>query len=236
MKILKDIKEYEGLSIEEYGNGLAGLRMAIIEVGKEGSFCGKIREIGKKMGIAIHAYYFNPIITTEELMIELIDLQPHYDAVMIQEPLPKHINLGSLLCVLKADKDICGRRRYSCYEPMRAVGVMDYLKYCGIGLDGKDVVVLGKNDRGLVDRLVDEGATVTICHERSRGKAHIYHCDLVINALGYLDCKGLAVPIIDLCGGCRNWENGDIVKSIDILSTLGIIHNLFLCKGVDSNG
>ena len=227
MKILKDIKEYAGLMLEKYKQqGMSGIRVAMVEVGPETPFYQEVRKNLLEIGVDVQAYYFNPIISTEDLMLEVIDLQPHYDGLMLQMPLPKHINLGSLLSVMKPDKDVCGRRLHSGFKPIMAVGIMDYLKYCDVRLAGKDVVILGRNEKALVDMLLEANATVTICHEHSRHSAHIYHCDLIINAMKFFDCKPIEVPIIDMVNGAVNWENKDMIRSIEVFELLGLVNHL----------
>ena len=143
-----------------------------------------------------------PESTTEEELLNLIDELNKDDSVhgiLVQLPLPKHINEQKVILAISPDKDVDGFHPVSVgnlvignksYLPCTPHGIIVLLKKMGIETDGKNAVVIGRSN--IVGKPVallltrrDCNATVTICHTGTKNLAEITkQADILIAAVG----------------------------------------------------
>jgi methylenetetrahydrofolate dehydrogenase (NADP+)/methenyltetrahydrofolate cyclohydrolase len=138
-------------------------------------------------------------ITTEEL-IAIIDELNHradIDGILVQMPLPKHVDARAVLEAVSADKDadgfhplnvgylVAGRPAPRSCTP---AGIIELLKHYKIVIESRHAVVLGRSDivgKPMALMLLHENATVTICHSRSVNLSKICRgADILIAAIG----------------------------------------------------
>ena len=172
-----------------------------------------------------------------------------YDGIIVQLPLPPHIRSSIATAAIPAHKDVDGFRIDSEFEPATPKGIMDYLKYCEFDLTGKDVVIIGRSDivgKPLARMMTDADATVTLCHSKSKLSSHIYHCDLIVSAVGkagFLNCYPIHVPVIDvginfneqgkLVGDCVNIEGRDVTPvpgGVGLLTRAALLDNVIRAR------
>jgi methylenetetrahydrofolate dehydrogenase (NADP+)/methenyltetrahydrofolate cyclohydrolase len=138
-------------------------------------------------------------ITTEGLLevIEGLNRRPDIDAILVQMPLPKHIDSRRVLEAVAPDKDadgfhpvnvghlVAGRPAPRACTP---AGIIELLKYYKIPLDGQRAIVVGRSDivgKPMALLLLAENATVTICHSRTRDLAEeCRRADVLVSAMG----------------------------------------------------
>ena len=143
-----------------------------------------------------------PESTTEEELLNLIDELNKDDSVhgiLVQLPLPKHINEQKVILAISPDKDVDGFHPVSVgnlvignksYLPCTPHGIIVLLKKMGIETDGKNAVVIGRSN--IVGKPVallltrrECNATVTICHTGTKNLAEITkQADILIAAVG----------------------------------------------------
>jgi len=137
--------------------------------------------------------------TTEELLtvIESLNRRPEIDAILVQMPLPKHVDSRQVLEAIAPDKDADG------FHPMNVghlvagrpapractpAGIIEMLKYYRIPMDGRKAVVVGRSDivgKPMALMLLAENATVTICHSRTANLAEECRAaDILVAAIG----------------------------------------------------
>jgi methylenetetrahydrofolate dehydrogenase (NADP+)/methenyltetrahydrofolate cyclohydrolase len=137
--------------------------------------------------------------TTEELVkiIEELNGRPDIDGILVQMPLPKQISTRRALETVVADKDVdgfhptnvgflvAGRPAPRSCTP---AGVIEILKHYKIPIEGKHAVVLGRSDivgKPMALMLLQESATVTICHSRTANLPEICkQADILVAAIG----------------------------------------------------
>ena len=141
-----------------------------------------------------------PAETPEADLLTLID-QLNNDSrihgILVQLPLPVHINTEKVLEAISPLKDVDGFHPYNVgrlvvgkplFQPCTPFGVMVMLKESGVSLAGKEVVVVGRSNivgKPVAFMCLQEHATVTICHSRTRDlAAHVGRADVVIAAVG----------------------------------------------------
>jgi methylenetetrahydrofolate dehydrogenase (NADP+)/methenyltetrahydrofolate cyclohydrolase len=137
--------------------------------------------------------------TTEELLaiIEELNGRRDIDGILVQMPLPKHMNTRRALEAVAADKDVdgfhptnvgylvAGRPAPRSCTP---AGVIEMLKHYKIAIEGRHAVVLGRSDivgKPMALMLLHESATVTICHSRTVNLPEICRqADILVAAIG----------------------------------------------------
>jgi len=137
--------------------------------------------------------------TTEELvaLVEELNGRSDIDGILVQMPLPKHVDARRVLETVAADKDADG------FHPMNVgylvagrpaprsctpAGIIELLKYYKIPMAGRHAVVLGRSDivgKPMALMLLQENATVTVCHSRTVNlPAMCRQADVLVAAIG----------------------------------------------------
>jgi methylenetetrahydrofolate dehydrogenase (NADP+)/methenyltetrahydrofolate cyclohydrolase len=138
--------------------------------------------------------------TTEADLLSLIDRlnnDPQIHGILVQLPLPGHINTEKVLEAISPAKDVDGFHPYNVgrlvvgkptFQPCTPYGVMVMLKEFGVDLTGKEVVVVGRSNivgKPVALMCLQQNATVTLCHSRTRDlAAKVRAADVLIAAVG----------------------------------------------------
>jgi methylenetetrahydrofolate dehydrogenase (NADP+)/methenyltetrahydrofolate cyclohydrolase len=140
--------------------------------------------------------------TTEELLelVASLNAREEIDGILIQLPLPAHVDTNLLLEAVVPAKDVDGFHPINAgrllsgfpaekvLAPCTPVGIMEVLKRSGIPVSGARAVVLGRSNivgKPIAAMLLNASATVTICHSRTRDLAAIVReADIVVAAIG----------------------------------------------------
>lgn len=144
--------------------------------------------------------YELPYETSQEEVAKLIsDLNFREDihGILIQVPLPKHIDENIIANVISPMKDVDGFntqnsgklfRGEKCLIPCTAKGILRLIKESGIKIEGKKAAVIGRSNivgKPAAMLLLKENATVTLCHSRTNNlKDELYDADIIISAVG----------------------------------------------------
>ena len=172
-------------------------------------------------------------ITQEELLetIEMMNKNPKLDGILVQLPLPKHIDTTIVLEAINPLKDVDGFHPYNVgrmvsnldsFLPATPFGVMRMFEEYGIELSGKNVVVIGSSDivgKPMASLLINAKATVTVCNSRTKDLAsHTKAADIVVIAVGvpYLlkaDMIKEGAIVIDV--GINRLDTGKLVGDAD---------------------
>jgi methylenetetrahydrofolate dehydrogenase (NADP+)/methenyltetrahydrofolate cyclohydrolase len=138
-------------------------------------------------------------ISEEELLAKLaeLDADPEVDAILVQLPLPDHIDEARVIRAIEPAKDVDGFHPVNAGQlylgrrtlvPATPLGVMAMLREHAIELDGARAVVLGRSDivgKPLAHLLMQANATVTICHSHTRDlPRHTLDADVLVAAVG----------------------------------------------------
>ena len=138
-------------------------------------------------------------ITEEELLgiIDELNADEEVDGILVQLPLPKHIDSDKVIAAIRAEKDVDGFHpmnvanlwlKQPCTLPCTPKGIIKLLKRANVEIAGKEVVVIGRsNIVGLpVSKLLlNENATVTIAHSRTKDLKEVTRrADIMVVAIG----------------------------------------------------
>ena len=141
-----------------------------------------------------------PATTTEAQLLALINelnQDPCIDGILVQLPLPGHIDESKVLEAISPKKDVDGFHPYNVgrlvtgnplFQPCTPYGIMKMIEHTGINLTGKEVVVVGRSNivgKPVALMCLAQHATVTICHSRTRDlAAQVGKADVLIAAVG----------------------------------------------------
>jgi methylenetetrahydrofolate dehydrogenase (NADP+)/methenyltetrahydrofolate cyclohydrolase len=138
-------------------------------------------------------------VTTEELlaMVASLNGRDEIDGILIQLPLPAHVDTKRLLEAVSPDKDVDGFHPVNVgrlqsgqpgLQPCTPAGVMEMLRRRGISVAGKNAVVIGRSDivgKPMAMLLLNGSATVTICHSKTVNLAKVTReADILVAAIG----------------------------------------------------
>ena len=163
----------------------------VIQVGDNSASESYIK--GKKkdcedVGIVCKLVHLHESISENDLidLIRDITKNEECDGIIVQLPLPSHIDKNHIIDVIPKEKDVDGFRKDSDYIPCTPAGIMKVLDEFNI--TGKDCLIINRSNivgRPLVNLLLDKDATVTIAHSKTKDlHTKIKNADIVITAVG----------------------------------------------------
>ncbi|WP_433620050.1 bifunctional methylenetetrahydrofolate dehydrogenase/methenyltetrahydrofolate cyclohydrolase FolD [Paenibacillus cellulositrophicus] len=178
-----------------------------------------------------------PASTTQEDLLALVDKlnkQDTIDGILVQLPLPGHIDEKAVINAIAVDKDVDGFHPVNVGNlvigddsllPCTPAGVIELIKRAGVELAGKHAVVIGRSN--IVGKPVSlllqrENATVTMCHSRTIGMADIARqADILVVAIGranFIDASFVKPGAIVIDVGMNRLENGKLAGDVDFES------------------
>ena len=132
-----------------------------------------------------------------EALIDRLNADDRIDGILVQLPLPRHLNEAAALARILPEKDVDGfhidnagklMTGQSGVVPCTPKGILYMLKKAGVPLAGKEAVVIGRSNivgKPVAMLLLQENCTVTICHSRTQDlKAHTRRADILVAAVG----------------------------------------------------
>lgn len=197
--------------------------LAVIQVGSDpasGVYVRNKKKACEYIGIRSLSYEL-PEETGQERLLDLIrELNQRLDVngILVQLPLPGHIDEEKILLAIAPEKDVDGFHPVNVgnlsigrpgYVSCTPAGVIQLLKRSGIGIEGRECVVLGRSNivgKPMAMLLLRENGTVTVCHSRTRNLKDITRrADILVAAVGK-----------------PKFVNGDFVKEGAVVIDVGI--------------
>ncbi|MBR1568661.1 MAG: bifunctional methylenetetrahydrofolate dehydrogenase/methenyltetrahydrofolate cyclohydrolase FolD [Lachnospiraceae bacterium] len=238
-RISKEIKDELKNKVAEYKAQGVEIALAVIQVGKDPAstvYVGNKKKACEYIGIQSVAYEL-PEDTTEEELLAIIDKLNQDDSIygiLVQLPLPKHMNEDHILKAIDPKKDVDGFHPQSVgalsigqpgFVSCTPAGIIQLLKRSGIEIAGKECVVVGRSNivgKPMALLLLRENGTVTICHSKTADLREVTRrADILVVAIGkpkMIDASYVkeGAVVIDV-GIHRNEENklcGDVDYSL----------------------
>ena len=210
--------------------------LAVILVGNDPAsqtYVGMKEKACEKVGFYSIAHKMPDTITQTEIIetIKMINNNPRIDGILVQLPLPKHIDTNKILEVIDPKKDVDGFHPYNVgrmvenldsFAACTPIGVMEMFKKYNIELEGKDVCVVGASNivgKPMAALLLNKNATVTVTHIYTKDLAsHTKKADIVIVGVGVpklikADMVKDGAIVIDI--GINRLEDGSLVGDVD---------------------
>lgn len=197
--------------------------LAVVLVGEDPASCAYVNmkvKACERVGIVSIAKRLDAKITQDELLkvIAELDGDEEIDGILIQLPLPKHIDTKEILEAVSYQKDVDGFHPFNvgriltgieAFAPATPLGVMNLLKNYNLSVSGKNVAIIGASNivgKPLASLMLNAGATVSICHILTQDVSFFTkNADIV--------CVGVGKP---------NLITADMIKEGAIVIDIGI--------------
>lgn len=210
--------------------------LAVVLVGSDPAsqvYVGSKRRGCDECGIHSVAHDLSAETSQEELLgiIDQLNADPEVDGILVQLPLPGHIDEEAVIERIAPEKDVDGFHPYNIgrltiqmptLHPCTPRGVMTMLAHTGVNLEGLDAVIVGASNivgRPMALELLMARCTVTVCHSRTRElEAKVRAADLVVVGVGRPEMvKGEWIRegaiVIDV--GINRLESGKLVGDVE---------------------
>ena len=200
--ISKQIKDELKERVAEYRKQGIEIALAVIQVGNDAAstvYVGNKKKACEYIGIKSIAYEL-PEETTEEELLKIIHTLNQDDSIygiLVQLPVPKHINENHIIQAIDPKKDVDGFHPQSVgalsigqpgFVSCTPAGVIQLLKRSNIEIEGKECVIIGRSNivgKPMAMLLLRENGTVTICHSRTKDLKEITRrADILVVAIG----------------------------------------------------
>lgn len=257
MTLLENIKEFTSFWKDRLRDRLDGqaANLFIVQVGDNEASNRYVRNKVKdanEVGIRAEVVKFPEDVAQETVEAALHQIvygaEDVPTGIIIQLPLPAHLDKDKLTNMIPREMDVDGFRVDSPFNPCTPLGIVKYLEYCGCPFTGANVLVIGRSDivgKPLARMLTDKDCTVTLAHSKTRnvyGMATSGDYDLIVCAVGkakFLNCYAIHVPVIDvginfneegkMVGDCFNTENRDVTPvpgGVGLLTRCALLENM----------
>jgi methylenetetrahydrofolate dehydrogenase (NADP+)/methenyltetrahydrofolate cyclohydrolase len=221
--------------------------LAVVLVGEDPAskvYVGSKEKACQQLGFYSEVHRLAADTSEEDLLavIERLNNQSTINGILVQLPLPKHINEKAVIDAIAVDKDVDGFHPESVGNlvigddsllPCTPAGVIELIKRSGVDISGKHAVVIGRSNivgKPVAMLLLRENATVTICHSRTANMEEIAkQADILVVAIGKakaIDSKFVKPGAIVIDVGINRLENGKLAGDVDFddcLETAGFI-------------
>lgn len=194
-QILEELKE----KIEKL-NRKPGL--VVIQVGEDPAskvYVGQKEKMAKELGYKFEHIKLEENIEEDKILtiINRLNEDITIDGILVQMPLPKHLDSKKIQNSINKNKDVDGlcdvnagklTHNVDTLVPCTPKGVMDILKYYNIKVEGANVVIVGRSDlvgKPLAALMLNNNATVTVCHSKTKDLENFTkNADILIAAVG----------------------------------------------------
>ena len=169
--------------------------LAVIQIGDDPAsnsyIKGKQRDC-EEVGIFFSHYRFSSDISHDELKEFIADLNedPIYNGIILQLPVPSHIDVKDIQRLIDSAKDVDGFNPDSYFQPCTPLGVINYLKFNGYHFREKNACVIGRSDivgKPLAKMLLDLDCTVTVCHSKSDLRSVLPCQDIIFTCINQIE-------------------------------------------------
>lgn len=242
MKLLdgKVVKKQVLSELKEKINKLARpLGLVVIQVGEDPASVVYVRQ-KEKMALSLGFNFlhikFDSDVSQEALLDKIYQLNSDdtVDGILVQMPVPKHLNPKVIQNAIDPLKDVDGLtdinmgrlvHNEESLVPCTPLGIMDLLKYYNIEVKGKRVVVVGRSDlvgKPIFSLMMNADATVTLCHSKTENISKITKkADILVVAIGQANFIGAddirkGCVVIDV--GINRMEDGTLKGDVDFES------------------
>jgi methylenetetrahydrofolate dehydrogenase (NADP+) / methenyltetrahydrofolate cyclohydrolase len=153
----------------------------------------------ERVGIKSEVIRMTSEVSTEDVLkvVKQLNNDNTVDGILVQLPIPKHLDVNTIIESLDPNKDVDGLHSNNIaklyanqdgFVPCTPRGIMTLLKHYNIEVSGKHAVVIGRSalvGRPVAQLLLNENATVTVCHSKTRNLTQITQmADIVVVAIG----------------------------------------------------
>jgi methylenetetrahydrofolate dehydrogenase (NADP+)/methenyltetrahydrofolate cyclohydrolase len=165
------------------------------------AYVGMKQKACEKIGVTSEILRYDESVTQQEIIkkMESLNEDPKVHGMMIQVPLPAHLSVPLITRAISPKKDADGftaynfgkmtlSKEYEDLPPATPLGIIRLLEAYAVPLQGMEITVMGRSNlvgKPLAIMLINRGATVTVCHSKTKdAKAYCKKADMIIAATG----------------------------------------------------
>ncbi|WP_101911041.1 bifunctional methylenetetrahydrofolate dehydrogenase/methenyltetrahydrofolate cyclohydrolase FolD [Marasmitruncus massiliensis] len=210
--------------------------LAVVLVGDDPASQVYVRNKEKgceELGIYSEKYELPAATTQRELMdlVETLNKKPDIDGILVQLPLPDHLDSNAVIEAISPDKDVdafhasnVGRIMLGDYRflPCTPAGIMELIHSTGIEVEGKECVIVGRSNivgKPMAMLLLHENGTVTVCHSRTKNLAEVTRrADILVAAVGkpnFITAEMVKEGAVVIDVGMNRDGNGKLCGDVD---------------------
>lgn len=215
------------------------LGLVVIQVGEDPASVVYVRQKAKmaeKVGFNFNHVKLDSSVSEEELLnkIDEFNNDDNVDGILVQMPIPKHLNPKIIQNAISPLKDVDGltdinmgrlMHNEEALVPCTPLGIMDLLKHYGIEVAGKRVVVVGRSDlvgKPMLALMINADATVTLCHSKTKDMSKITKkADILIVAVGkanFIKAEDIRKGCVVIDVGINRMSDGSLCGDVDFNS------------------
>jgi methylenetetrahydrofolate dehydrogenase (NADP+)/methenyltetrahydrofolate cyclohydrolase len=235
-KISQDIKDELKVKVSAYHSKGIEITLAVVQVGNDPAssvYVGNKKKACEYIGIRSLAYELLEETTEEELLnlVKELNLREDVNGILVQLPLPKHINEDLVIQTISPEKDVDGFHPQSVgklsigqqgFVSCTPAGIIQLLKRSGIEIEGKECVVIGRSNivgKPMALLLLRENGTVTVCHSRTRNLKDVTkRADILVAAIGkpkFINSSFIKEGAVVIDVGIHRDENNKLCGDVD---------------------
>ncbi len=215
------------------------LGLVVIQVGEDPASVVYVRQKAKmaeQVGFNFNHVKLDNSVSEEELLnkIDEFNNDDNVDGILVQMPIPKHLNPKIIQNAINPLKDVDGltdinmgrlMHNEEALVPCTPLGIMDLLKRYGIEVAGKRVVVVGRSDlvgKPMLALMINADATVTLCHSKTKDMSKITKkADILIAAVGkanFIKAEDIRKGCVVIDVGINRMSDGSLCGDVDFNS------------------
>ena len=201
-KISTEIKDELKEQVAKLKTEGVEVTLAVVKVGEDPASAVYVRNKEKACEyIGINSKKIEmPEETTEEELLQLVNdlnTDPAINGILVQLPLPKHIDENKILLAIDPMKDVDGFHPVNVgkmvigeesFLPCTPAGIIEMIKRSGLDIEGKECVIIGRSNivgKPMAILMLRENATVTVTHSRTKDLPEVCkRADIIVAALG----------------------------------------------------
>lgn len=231
-KIKKELKE----KVKELKEKGINPKLAVIMVGDDAGSQVYVRNKSKaceKVGIEFEEYLFDDKLQEKELLqlIEKLNLDDSVHGILLQSPVPKHIDINKAFRTISPDKDVDGFNPINvgnlsigedAFISCTPYGIVKMLEEYNIETVGKKAVILGRSNivgKPMIQCMLNKNSTVTVCHSKTKDiEEEVKRADIVIAAIGkpkFVKVHMVKEGAVVIDVGINRLEDGTICGDVD---------------------
>jgi methylenetetrahydrofolate dehydrogenase (NADP+)/methenyltetrahydrofolate cyclohydrolase len=232
-EIKEELKQSTEAFVELYGKRPC---LAVVQVGDNPASTvyvnNKIKSC-QEIGFVSKSFHYTSAMTENELINLIADLNHDetIHGILVQLPLPEHINEANIIKVIDPKKDVDSFHPYNVgclmtgetsFLPCTPAGIMELLRRYNIDVAGKECVIVGRSNivgKPIAQLLLQQNGTVTVCHSKTYNLAeHCRKADILICAIGkpkFFTAEYIKPGAVVIDVGINRDENNKLCGDVD---------------------
>ena len=237
--IAAQVKQEVRAEVEQLAAAGVTPKLAVILVGDNPASQIYVRNKEKncqELGIIVEVHRLPATVAEEELkaLVGRLNTDPAVHGILVQLPLPAPLREEEVTCLINPEKDVDGfhplnlgrlLRGEPGIRPGTPAGIMRLIKASGVEVAGRECVVVGRSNivgKPMAHLLLQEHATVTVCHSRTRDLAAVTRrADILVVAVGkagLIDGSMIKPGAVVIDVGVNRLPSGKVVGDVDFAS------------------